>query len=104
MIAVFSIALTLAPAPQAINLTSGLTITRSAKVRSTSFNVAHKDESGKTSAIYVKGNGITVDFNGATLWGTPQTTEPNERKGTGVIVEGKNVTIKNLKVRGYKIG
>ncbi|MGV3618691.1 MAG: right-handed parallel beta-helix repeat-containing protein [Fimbriimonas sp.] len=55
-------------------------------------------------ALIIRGNGITVDFKGATLLGTPSTTDPHERKGLAILVEGKNVTIRNLKVRGYKVG
>lgn len=58
----------------------------------------------RVPAVLVKGDGITIDFGGATFEGTPQITNPNERKGLGVQIEGKNVTIKNLKVRGYKVG
>ena len=57
-----------------------------------------------TGSIVIKGEGITVDFNGAMLTGTRETVEPDERHGTGVYVEGKDITIKNLKVHGYKVG
>ncbi|MBX3118080.1 MAG: right-handed parallel beta-helix repeat-containing protein [Fimbriimonadaceae bacterium] len=99
------LAATLAYAPmQNINLTPGLTITQSCKVNRAEFLRPWGDESGKTGVITIKGEGITVDFNGATLRGTPETTEPDQRKGTGIRIEGKNITIRNLNVRGYKIG
>ncbi len=88
----------------AINLTSGLVITRSVKVKGTWFNLPGGDEKSDRAVVTVKGNGITVDFNGATMIGTPETTEPDQRKGLAVRVIGKNVTIKNLKARGYKVG
>jgi hypothetical protein len=44
-----------------------------------------------------------VDFGGATLRGVPETIAADERKGTGVLVRGRNVTIRNLHVHGYKI-
>lgn len=55
-------------------------------------------------ALTIRGNNITVDFAGSTLAGTPATTDPHERKGLGILVEGNNVTIKNLNLRGYKVG
>ena len=55
-------------------------------------------------AIVISGSNITVDFDGAVLRGTPATTEPDERTGLGVLVTGKNVTIRNLRVHGYKVG
>ena len=56
------------------------------------------------SGITISGNGITVDFGGATLRGSAPTTDPDKREGVGVTVTGKNVTIKNLNVHGYKVG
>ncbi len=92
-----------APA-QAVQLTSGMVISKSCKIAKADFMRPWGDESGKTGAITIRGNNITIDFNGATLRGTPATVNPDERKGTGIRIEGKNVTIKNLNVRGYKVG
>jgi len=39
-----------------------------------------------------------------TLEGTAPTVDPDQRRGTGILVEGKNITIRNLRVRGYKLG
>jgi nitrous oxidase accessory protein NosD len=55
-------------------------------------------------AITIKGNNLTIDFAGALLRGSAATSEPDQRKGLGVLVEGNNITIKNLRVRGYKVG
>lgn len=54
--------------------------------------------------IVIKGNNLTVDFGGAVLRGTPATTLPWDRKGLGIRVLGKNVTIRNVTVRGYMVG
>ncbi|WP_309722762.1 right-handed parallel beta-helix repeat-containing protein, partial [Armatimonas sp.] len=54
--------------------------------------------------ITISGNNIVVDFGGLILRGTPETTEPNKREGVGVRVTGKNITLKNLNVHGYKVG
>jgi parallel beta-helix repeat protein len=55
-------------------------------------------------AYEVRGNNITVDGRNFHLRGTPARTEPDQRKGLGFLVSGKNITIKNLRVSGYKIG
>lgn len=68
------------------------------------YRFSSKDESGKSAAIYVRGHQITIDFRGATIQGSTLSTDPDERKGTGLLVEGNDVTIKNLKIRGFKIG
>jgi parallel beta-helix repeat protein len=66
------------------------------------YRLASSDESGKTGAVRIVGDGITVDFKGAVLEGSPTSTPPDQRQGTGLWVTGKNVTIKNARVRGYK--
>lgn len=48
-------------------------------------------------------NNVVIDFKGATWEGTSMTTEPDQRKGLGILITGNNVTLKNLKIRGYKI-
>lgn len=96
--------ITLVLAAQPVALEAGMTISRSTTVARGTYRIASTAEDGKTGAITIRGNGITVDFAGATLRGTPETAEPNERKGTAVYVEGRNITIKNLKAHGYKIG
>jgi hypothetical protein len=102
------LALTLAAAvvttPQFVTLTPSMRITRSITVERETYAFANASDDGKTSAITIEGNGITVDFNGATLEGTPVRTEPDRRRGPAIIVKGNNVTIKNIKVRGYRHG
>jgi len=56
-----------------------------------------------TPAITIKGNGITVDLTGVTLQGSPTTAYPDERRGLGILIEGKGVTIKNAHVHGYRV-
>ncbi len=83
---------------------AGLVITKSTKFAPGVYTIPHSDESGKTGAITIRGNKITLDFTGVTLRGTPETVMPNERKGTAIRIEGKDITIKGLNVHGYKIG
>lgn len=60
-------------------------------------------EDGTDAALVIRGKNLVVDFNGLVLRGSPETTAPNLRKGTGIRVEGENITLKNLKVHGYKV-
>ncbi len=55
------------------------------------------------AAIVIRGNNLTVDFGNRVLRGTPDDTDPDQRKGLAIQVEGNNVTIKHAKVRGYHI-
>jgi nitrous oxidase accessory protein NosD len=84
--------------------TPGMVIRKSTTFAKGDYRLANSDETAKSAAITIEGNNLTVDFSGTTLRGTPATTEPNERKGTAIIVKGKNVTIKNVKVHGYQNG
>ncbi|MFH1108292.1 MAG: right-handed parallel beta-helix repeat-containing protein [Planctomycetota bacterium] len=54
-------------------------------------------------AIIVEGDGITLDFSGVTLDGAPQGTADDEFTGRGIVVHGRDVTIKNARVKGYKV-
>lgn len=103
MLPLFAVLVAPSFAPE-ITLRQGMTITKSSQIKAGTYSLSHPAEDWKTSAIKVSGNNIVVDFKGATLRGSTLETEPDQRKGLGVLVTGKNVTIKNLRVRGYKVG
>ena len=52
----------------------------------------------------IQGENIVVDFQGAVLKGSNNDLFPNEIYGIGIIVNGNNIEIKNLKIHGYQIG
>lgn len=88
--------------PQAVLVPKpGLVVSRSVRVKPGSYLLKGDLEA---PALTIKGNGIVVDFTGVVLRGTPATAMPDARTGLGVLVEGRNVTIKGLKAHGYKIG
>jgi nitrous oxidase accessory protein NosD len=100
----FAILVSLATRPAAtIQLKAGQTISKSVVVSGKVYRFPSASEDGTQGVITVRGDNITVDFGGATLEGTPQSVEPDQRRGTAVFVQGKNVTLKNLKARGYKL-
>ncbi|HXH62299.1 MAG TPA: right-handed parallel beta-helix repeat-containing protein, partial [Fimbriimonadaceae bacterium] len=86
-----------------VSLRPGLVITKSATVRKQEYIFPNDDETSTNGAIIIKGDDITVDFNGATLRGTDEETEPDKRKGTGLTILGNNVIVRNLNVHGYKV-
>ncbi len=55
-------------------------------------------------AVTISGVNLVIDFHGATISGSPETSRPDDRRGLGVLVKGTNITIKNLHVRGYRVG
>ncbi len=84
-----------------ITLVAGLQITKSVRVATDTYRLADPKNVG---AIGISGDGITVDFAGATLIGAPLGTAPDKFIGRGIVIQGKNVTLKNAKVHGYKVG
>ena len=83
---------------------AGMVITKSAHLKGGTYVVANPSSDPWTGAITIQGDNLTVDFKGVTLEGTPENTPPDQRKGTGIRVIGKNVTIKNAIVHGYMVG
>jgi parallel beta-helix repeat protein len=80
------------------------TLTVSGKIKRGTYHVPPRGDENGEGAILVRGDNLTIDFQGATLMGSDITVQPDQRKGVGVQVQGRNITIKNLKVRGYKVG
>ncbi len=92
--------LNLCPAQQA--LIPGMTITQSCKIKPGEYRLDGSD-SLRHPAITIAGDGITVDFAWASLIGSAGKTLPNEFFGTGILIKGKNITLKNAVIRGYKV-
>lgn len=84
--------------------TPGMRITKTTRFPSGIWILPNTDQTLQSAAVMITGSDITVDFQGATLRGTAPATEPNQRIGTGIIVLGKNVTLRNVNVHGYKVG
>lgn len=88
---------------QEVSLKKGMLITRSVKIKKGVYHLNGTD-SLKQPVIIIQGNNITIDFNGAELIGSNDKDWPNEFYGTGIIIKGgKNITIKNAVVRGFKV-
>lgn len=54
--------------------------------------------------VQIRGDGLTVDFGGATLRGAAEGVPRDTFLGVGVHVSGRNITVRNLKLAGYKVG
>src|SRR5450759_3713666 len=86
-----------------VNLRRGLVITSSARIVRGTYNLpAHP--SVDSAVIIIRGDNITVDFNGAELRGTRNTADPDEAAGVAIRIDGgRNVRILHAKVRGYRV-
>ena len=85
-------------------LAKGMTITRSVKIKKAIYKLDAPAGTDQSSTIVIEGNNIIVDFNNAELRGSNNKLNPDEFWGIGLIVRNsKNVTLKNLKAKGYKV-
>jgi parallel beta-helix repeat protein len=84
-------------------LVKGMKITQTIKIKNGVYKIDATDNT-EQSVIFIEGNNITVDFNNITLKGSNSRKTPDEFIGVGVmILNSKNVIVKNLKAKGYKI-
>jgi len=90
--------------PPAIRLEPGLVITRSVRVLPGTYRLP-ASASLDSAAIVIRGDGITVDLTGATLLGAAPDALPDRGAGVAIRIDGgRNITVRNAKIRGYKIG
>ncbi len=78
-----------------------LVITTDAKIRPGTYNLPDAAADG---AVRIEGDGITVDFQGVELCGCSPDQVPDSYTGKGIVIRGRDITLRNAKVRGYKVG
>ena len=94
---------TTAVAQPVVTLRPGLVITRSVRIAPRVYTLP-ATRSLDSALIIVRGDDVTVDFAGATLRGTALSADPDAAEGIAVRIDGgRNVTIRNATIRGYKI-
>lgn len=100
---IFLLIATTALHAQLVSLKPGMKITSSIKVQPGNYALQASADLNKP-VIEISGNNIVVDFNNATLRGNNGKQMPDEFEGLAILVKGgKNITIKNLNARGYKV-
>lgn len=84
-------------------LKRGMAIAKSVRVKKRIY-VLNGFDSLDRSVIVIQGNNITVDFKDAVLRGSSGKKDPDQFYGVAILIKGgKNITIKNLTARGYKV-
>lgn len=85
------------------NIIKGMKISRSTKIKKQLYSI-DAGVSLSNPVIVIEGNNIIIDFSNASLKGSNSKKQPDEFFGVAITVQNsKNVTIKNLSVKGYKI-
>jgi len=84
-------------------ISKGLKISKSVKIKKQTYKL-DASTSMEEALLVIEGDNITVDFNNAVLKGSNLKKNPDEFFGVAILIRsGKNITIKNLKARGYKV-
>ena len=87
--------------PELVPSRDDLKITSDARIKPGTYDIADAAGDG---AIQIVGDDITVDFQGAELVGAAGGLRADKYAGRGIAIRGRNVTLKNARVRGYKVG
>jgi nitrous oxidase accessory protein NosD len=87
-----------------VAITAGMVIDHSMTIRPGTYRLPASADL-RLPAITIRGEGIVVDFNGATLMGSDDRADPDQFAGVGLLVDGgSRITIRGATVRGYKVG
>ncbi|MEP6745138.1 MAG: NosD domain-containing protein, partial [Gemmatimonadota bacterium] len=88
--------------PATVRLVPGMVITRSVRITPGIYRLA-ASASPDSALITIRGEGITVDFAGATLQGQDPAVDPDRATGLAILIDGgRAVTLKNARIRGYR--
>lgn len=81
----------------------GMKVERSCTIKRGVYKLDAPTDTAKT-VILIEGNNIIIDFNNSELTGSNSRKTPDEFFGVAILVRNsRNITIKNLKAKGYKI-
>lgn len=84
-------------------LKKDLVINKSTKIKKANYSFEAYDSLNQ-SVLVIEGNDITVDFSNAVLIGNTKNQLPDQFHGVAILVRnGKNITIRNLTAKGYKL-
>ncbi|MCC6411397.1 MAG: hypothetical protein IT270_07040, partial [Saprospiraceae bacterium] len=92
-------------------LLQGSVLNRTCRIKPGTYKLAPQAETFNNpvnlakvqGVVLVMGENVVIDFQNAELSGNEMVRQPDQFVGLAVRVTGKNITIKNLRVRGYKI-
>ncbi|MFO0894086.1 MAG: right-handed parallel beta-helix repeat-containing protein [Phycisphaerales bacterium] len=54
--------------------------------------------------VHVRGDGLVLDMGGTALMGSAAAAPPWNRAGTGIVLQGRGITLRNGRVSGFKTG
>ena len=89
--------------PDAEPIRAGLVIDRNTTLRRGIYRIASAGL--EAPVITIRGSNIDLDLSGVELVGSPDTSAPDNYRGLAILIDGgENVTIRNARIRGFKVG
>ncbi|MBL7804774.1 MAG: right-handed parallel beta-helix repeat-containing protein [Saprospiraceae bacterium] len=90
-----------------IRLVPGLAISQSCRIIPETYRLKPGEnpqgEKAAQGVVTIAGDNIVVDFQNADLRSTADPARPDLFTGLAILVTGQNVTLKNARVRGFKV-
>ncbi|MBK8506540.1 MAG: right-handed parallel beta-helix repeat-containing protein [Saprospiraceae bacterium] len=87
--------------PQIIHLQQGMTIDQSGIVKQKQLLAPLSDS--LAIALKIHGENLNIDFVNCKIDGSRDVTRPDRFQGVGIQITGRNITIRNAIISGYKI-
>jgi len=100
-----AVGLCVKPARSQVSLVprAGLVISRTITIRAGVYRIP-ASRSLDSVVLVIRGHDIVVDFAGARMIGAAETEAADRASGVAILVDGgANITIKNARIRGYKV-
>ena len=92
------------PKEKYVSVVPGILISESGKIEPGIYEYSNVDKSISRGLITIRGNDLELDFSNVEFIGNKKWQMPDAYSGLCIKVEdGKNITIRNLKIRGFKI-
>lgn len=85
-----------------ILLTKGIKITKSCRIKPGTYNLT-ADATARVAVCTIEGENLEVDFQQAALNGAPEGTFPDQFYGYALVIQGKNIVVKNARAHGFKV-
>jgi len=86
---------------QLVPFRPGMVLTRSVRITPGRYLAP----AGDSAALTIRGSGIVVDLRGVELVGVDDRDHPDRFTGTAIRIDGgRNVAVRGVRVRGYKVG
>ncbi len=90
-------------AQEIVPVRAGMVVDKATTVRNGSYRLPSAELTAPV--ITVRGSNIDLDLSGVELVGSANSATPDKFAGLAIFIDGgENITIRNARIRGYKVG